>query len=346
MMQPATLPHRAASLGTLGTLGSLVRVRRLAWLAVVTLGLTILLDHVGCNSSAGPPTATDLRQPQRVISVGGAVTEIVVALGAGEQLVAVDSSSGYPPAIVAALPKIGYQRSLTAEGILALTPDLVVVSDEAGPPTTLVQLRKAGVRVVVVGGAITPAQTLARIHMIGKALVRPSDALVSRVDAEIVAAQTTIAAARNNAVPAVGASQGPSFVLIYARGAGTLMVSGTGTSGAAMLELAGGRNAITDFTGFKTLSAEALIAAAPDVIVVPSRGLASVGGNAGILAIPGVQQTPAGQHQRIIAFDDLLLLGFGPRLGPAMQALSSLLGGTVAQPNAAVVAPAPAVLAR
>ena len=337
-------PPTTASVGTLGTLGSLVFVRRLAWLAIAALALTMLAESIGCTSSSAPPGAADNPRPRRVISVGGAVTETVAALGGGEQLVAVDTSSVYPSALVSALPKIGYQRALTAEGILALTPDVVLVSDEAGPSTTLIQLRNAGVRVVVVGSATTPAQTLARIRIIGEAIVRPSDALMRRVDAEVVAAQTKIA--RASALRAAGSSPkvalgGPSFVLIYARGAGTLMVSGTGTSGAAMLELAGGRNAITDFAGFKTLSAEALIAAAPDVIVVPSRGLASVGGNAGILAIPGVQQTPAGQQQRIIAFDDLLLLGFGPRLGPALQELAGLLGVTTETPRAVPVVVAP-----
>ena len=334
---------------TLRALGSLAQIRRLAWLAIALLGLTMLAHSVGCDASTKTTATEAPGQPQRIISVGGAVTEIVVALGAQAQLVAVDSSSLYPPTVVSALPKIGYQRALAAEGILALTPDLVVVSDEAGPSTTLLQLRKAGVRVVVVGGAATPADTLARIRKVGEVIARPSDPLISRVNAEIVTAQRTIAAARKADMGATSAlqnrtQQGPSFVLIYARGAGTLMVSGTGTSGVAMLELAGGRNAITGFAGFKTLSAEALIAAAPDFIVVPSRGLASVGGNAGLLAVPGVRQTPAGQHQRIIAFDDLLLLGFGPRLGPALQELSGLLGVLETQPRATVggdvVAPA------
>jgi len=91
------------------------------------------------------------------------------------------------------------------------------------------------------------------------------------------------------------------------------------------VELAGGRNAVPGFAGYKPLSAEVLIAAAPEVIVVPARGLATLGGEAGLLALPGVADTPAGRARRIVAFDDLLLLGFGPRLGPAIDELARRL---------------------
>jgi iron complex transport system substrate-binding protein len=116
-------------------------------------------------------------------------------------------------------------------------------------------------------------------------------------------------------------------VLIYARGAGMMMVAGTDTPASAMLELAGARNAITGFAGFKPLSAESLVEAAPDVIVIPSRGLASIGGDAALLALPGVGDTPAGRARHIVAMDDLLLLGFGPRLGAAIDELARRVAG-------------------
>jgi iron complex transport system substrate-binding protein len=121
-----------------------------------------------------------------------------------------------------------------------------------------------------------------------------------------------------------GARVPPTAILIYARGAGTMMVAGKDTAGAAMLELAGARNPVT-FSGFKPLSPEALVEAAPEVIVIPARGLATLGGEAGLLAVPGVAATPAGRARRFVAMDDLLLLGFGPRLGEAVDELSSRL---------------------
>jgi len=99
------------------------------------------------------------------------------------------------------------------------------------------------------------------------------------------------------------------------------MVSGKGTPAAAMLELAGADNVVTAFEGFRPLTAESMVAAAPDVIVVPAHGLASIGGVEGVVKLPGVELTPAGKARRIVTLDDLLLLGFGPRTGEAIRSL-------------------------
>lgn len=284
----------------------------------VAIAIYALCALLSCERPADPEPAARNAQTARIITVGGAVTETVFALGAGAQVVAVDTSSVYPDAIHA-LPKVGYQRTLAAEGILALRPDLVVTSDEAGPPAVLDQLRSAGVRVVRTSPTRNIDEAVARITAIGEAIGRPAAALSVQVQREAHAARARVA------------PDGPRFVLVYARGAGTLMVAGTDGPGTAMVELAGGRNAVTGFTGYKPLSAEVLIQAAPDVIVVPSRGLTTLGGEAGMLAVPGVADTPAGKAKRIVAFDDLLLLGFGPRLGPAIDELAKLLRGAPAK---------------
>jgi iron complex transport system substrate-binding protein len=281
--------------------------RMVKTIALITFALAVVVDAGGCDSGKHVPPGK-----RRIVAVGGAVTETVFALGAGDQVVAVDTSSVYPDG-AQRLPKVGYQRTLTVEGILALSPDLVLVSEEAGPPAALEQLRGAGVRVERMPGAKTVDAAVARIVAIGAAIDRPATELADRVRREADAARTRVP------------SNGPSFVLVYARGAGTLMIAGGDTGGSAMVELAGGKNAVRDVTGFKPLSAEVLIASAPDVIVVPARGLATLGGESGLLALPGVANTPAGKHRRIIAFDDLLLLGFGPRLPEAIDELSRRL---------------------
>jgi iron complex transport system substrate-binding protein len=282
-------------------------LRGLALILCALCGACAIVELGGCNTSKHAPSGT-----RRIVSVGGAVTETVFALGAGDEVVAVDTSSVYPDA-TKRLPKVGYQRTLSAEGILALSPDLVIVSAEAGPPAAIEQLRSAGVRVERMPGARTLDEAVARITEVGAALGRPAATLAKRVSREGAAA---IARA-----PA----RGPRFVLVYARGAGVLMVAGGDTGGSAMVELAGGRNAVAPIRGYKPLSAEVLIEAAPDVIVVPARGLASLGGEAGLLAVPGVADTPAGRSRRIVAFDDLLLLGFGPRLPHAIDELARRL---------------------
>ncbi len=282
--------------------------------------LAIALFLAGCvmtcsRASEQLPSAT---RP-RIVSVGGPITEIVFALGKGDQVIAVDTSSVYPPEVTN-LPQVGYQRTLSAEGVLAMAPDLVIASADAGPPAAIEQLRTAGVAVEIMPAAATPETAAKRIEAAGVAL-RSSPAAIELADA----LRRETRAARDRCC---GASRGaaPKVVLIYARGTGTLMIAGSDTPAAAMLELAGARNAAVGFSGFKPLSAESLIEAAPDAIVIPARGLATLGGEAGLLALPGVAETPAGRSRRFVVMDDLLLLGFGPRLGAAIAELSTRLG--------------------
>ena len=285
--------------------------RALAIFAVLAVAI------LACTRDRDEPRAA--HAGRRIISIGGAVTEIAYALGAGQEIIAVDTSSVFP-AEVHALPKVGYQRTLSAEGILALSPDLILAAEEAGPPATITQLEAAGVRIARMANATDVDSTIARILVVGKVLGKEAEAaaLATRMKADVAAAIAKVPADR------------PRFVLMFARGAGSLMAAGDDTSGAAMVTLAGGHNAATGFTGYKAISAEALVAAAPDVIVVPAHTMKMVGGVDGVLKMPGVDQTPAGQHRRIVAFDDLLLLGFGPRLATGIATLSSTLRGTPA----------------
>ena len=122
-----------------------------------------------------------------------------------------------------------------------------------------------------------------------------------------------------------GATSTPRILFIYARGAGTMQVAGAGSSAEAMIELAGAENAIIGFEGYKPMTAEAVAAAAPDVILMLNRGIESIGGIDGLLEQPGIALTPAGKNRRVVAMDDLLLLGFGPRLGKAVLTLTQKL---------------------
>jgi iron complex transport system substrate-binding protein len=285
--------------------------RWIAMLAVIAVAI------LACTRDSSEPAKsdspkTDSAKKRRIVSVGGAVTETVYALGAGDEVVAVDTSSVYPDAAFRA-PKVGYQRTLSAEGILSFSPDLVIVADEAGPPAAIEQLKAAGIRVERMPNATDLESTIARTNTIGVVLGRPTTDFVAKLRAD-----TTAALAR---VPA----NGPRFVMMFARGAGSMMVAGEDTSGSAMVQLAGGTPAVSGFTGYKALSAESLIAAAPDVIVVPAHTLKMSGGIDGILKLPGIAETPAGKARRIVPFDDLLLLGFGPRLAQGIDELARAL---------------------
>ncbi|MGH6947861.1 MAG: heme/hemin ABC transporter substrate-binding protein [Kiloniellales bacterium] len=253
---------------------------------------------------------------ERIVSVGGAITEILYALGLEERIVAVDTTSLYPQQ-VAEKPDVGYMRQLAAEPILALEPTLVLVEEDSGPPAVLDQLREAGVPVVAVADDYSAEGVLEKIGRIAAAVGEEArgEALIARVRDEIESVRASLGevAAR------------PRVLFLLSLGKGAPLAAGRRTSADGIIALAGGRNAIDGFERYKPLSPEAAVAAAPDVIVVTSRSLALLGGNEGVLAMPEVALTPAGEHGRVIAIDGLLLLGFGPRIATAIRMLAQAL---------------------
>ena len=254
---------------------------------------------------------------QRVVSVGGAVTEIIYALGLSDRIVAVDSTSSYPEE-AASKPNVGYMRRLAAEPILSLEPSMVLAVEDAGPPAVLDQMREAGLPVALIPDDPSPAGVLDKIERVAAALGEEEKgrALAARLKGKLDALVTAVA--RFPMRPRV------LFLLSIGRG-GALLAAGRKTAAAAIIELAGGVNAVDAFEGYKPLSPEAAVAAAPDVILVTNRSLRLLGGRAGLLGIPEIALTPAGQGRRIIAMDGLLLLGFGPRTGIAIEQLAKRL---------------------
>jgi iron complex transport system substrate-binding protein len=254
--------------------------------------------------------------PQRVVTAGGTVTEIVYALGQGSRLVGADVSSVYPPE-AQAKPSVGYVRQLSAEGVLSLNPAVLLTTADAGPPAVLEQIKAAGVRVEVVPAGNDWGAAKARIRFVAAVLGVPdrAKALEARLDASKARVEQN---RLKRASP-------PKVLFIYARGAGTVAVSGTGTEADAIIALAGGANAVTAYQGYRPFTAEALAAAKPDLILLTSRGLESLGGKKGLAALPGLSE--AMKTARVESLDDLLLLGFGPRLGDAVEALEALLPG-------------------
>lgn len=275
------------------------------------------------------PVAAADQQPRRIVSIGGAVTEIVYALGAGEHLVAVDSTSSYPAA-ARQLPDVGYMRALAAEPILALAPDLVLAAADAGPPVVLRQLKAAGVGVVTIAEDPSPAGVVAKIHAVAAALGRPQAG--QRLAARVAAA---FAAVRSKVSAVLASHDRPRVLFLLSAGSGSPLAAGTGTSAERIIRLAGGDNAIRGYRGYKPLAPEALVAAAPDVLLVAERTLDILGGARSLLARPAIAATPAGRNRRLVAMDGLLLLGFGPRTPAAIATLATQL-----HPDAARLDPA------
>lgn len=257
-------------------------------------------------------TVTDV---SRIVTLSGDYSEVVWDLGLGSNLVGVDLGSVYPKDEMRLKPKVGVEYRLLTEPILTLEPTLVIGDIDASPSTVIDQVRAAGVPVVIFPrfeGTTAPAdkiRAVAGILGIGDG----GEQFAASVQAEIDAALAT----------AAGAQSHPRVAVLYIATANTMLLLGSNTVFDGLLEAVGavdvGPPAGAD--GFVALTPEALIAAAPDVIITAQRGFDGVGGLEGFLAIPGVAQTPAGQSGSVLVYEDLLLLGLGPRTGQLLAAL-------------------------
>lgn len=276
-------------------------------LAAATLGdATEIVDAEGRK--------VRVRDTSRIVTLGGSVTETVHALGHLSSVVGVDKSSLFPSQ-VKGLAQVGYFRAFSAEGVLSLRPSVVLASQGAGPKASVSLLGTAEVPVVMVSSERSVAGAKARVRQIAKVLKVDGEPLCAKIDREIEVARAKVKQAKTK----------PSVLFVYARGAGTMNVAGRETGADEIIRLAGGTNAIDGFTGYKPLTSEAAVQAAPDVLLVTTHGLKALGGVEGLMKIPGVAITPAGSTRRVVVMDDLLLLGFGPRVAAAVTGLSKEL---------------------
>jgi iron complex transport system substrate-binding protein len=269
-----------------------------------TLGLAMTLLF-----SIAPALAAE----ERIVTLGACVTEMVYALGEGDAIVAVDSSSTFPVA-ARRLPQVGYYRMLGAEGILALRPTLVLGTTQAGPPETIQKLRRAGVNLHLFEAPTSLDSALATLQAIADERER------SAQGAEIVAdIRRRIDALRTR-------SDGTApRVLALIAGGGSLMVAGRGNAADLMIGLAGGINAAGALEGYKPLSTEAVTGLEPDVILIPDHALPLLGGLDAVLELPGLAQTAAARKRHVVVMESQLLLGLGPRLGVAVEELAAAL---------------------
>ncbi|MFN3068376.1 hemin ABC transporter substrate-binding protein [Serratia sp. J2] len=235
---------------------------------------------------------------ERIVSIGGDVTEIAFALGAGDEVVARDSTSLHPAA-VQTLPDVGYMRQLNAEGILALKPTLILTTELAEPALVLKQLEDSGVKVVRIPGDTTVQAVPEKISVIADAINRSSQGkqLAERY-------QQQLAAVANTPLPV-------KVLFVMSHGGITPMAAGQQTAADAIIRAAGLKNAMQGFSRYRPLSQEGVIASAPDLLLVTTDGVRSIGGQENLWLLPGMALTPAGKNRRVLIVDDMALLGFG-----------------------------------
>lgn len=248
----------------------------------------------------------------KIVSLNGAVTEIIAALGHEKEIVGRDVTSTYPESVKASAADLGHVRSITIESIIALKPTVIIGTEKDMSPELAEKIKGAGIEAHILKQEFTPEGTKKLIAEVA-GILKSADfkALTDKIDADLAKVQPI--------------AKAPKVLFIYARGAGTLMVGGKNTPVEKTIALAGGQNAITEFEDFKPLTPESLIKGNPDVILLFTSGLESLGGVDGLLKIQGVEKTNAGKNKKIIALDGALISGFGPRVGEGAAALNAEL---------------------
>jgi len=255
--------------------------------------------------------------PKRIVSLSGSLTEIVDALGLGANLVAVDVTSDYP-SYVKEIPKVSKNRSITAEGIASFRPDIVLGFEGDVSAAVLAQFKTLNISCVLFKQEFSEAGLTGLVRKVGQSLnvTTKGNQVADQLSKDL-----------KSAIAKGKSSKATKMMFVYARGAGAMSVSGSGTAVDAVIKLAGAQNVMKGFTGYKTYNTEALVQANPEVILLFDFGMSSLGGKEAILKLPGVNLTTAGKNKRVIAMDASLLNGFSMRLPQAIQQLHEKLFG-------------------
>lgn len=309
-------------------------MKRAQNIAFASCLLAALLAAVGPNAAASAEVSgakvTDARGRQvavadasRIVSIGGAVTEILYALGLGDRVVAVDQTSRYPAA-ARAKPDVGYSRNLAPEGVLSVGPSLILATEGAGPRSTLDVLERASVPVVIVPDAHSREGVLRKIEAVAAAVGEPEKgrALAAEVAADFDAVAAGVAQLKEK----------PRAVFVLSASGGAAVVGGAETSADAMFHLAGLTNAMASLKGFKPALDEAAMSAEPDAVVVMQGG-GQVLDAATVFSLPAFAGTPAARSRRLVTLPGSYLLGFGPRAPRAARDLAAALHPGAALPE-------------
>ena len=262
--------------------------------------LTLFLTALSLPALACEPAP----DASRIAVAGGSLTEIVYLLGAQDRILAVDTTSNHPQAATAH-PSVGYVRNLSAEGLLSLSPSLILGEDDMGPPAVLDQLEQAGVATVRVAEQHDAEGILQKVACVGEVL-----RMTDQADARISELRTV--ANRLAAYGVVGHGS-PRVAMVLSLRDGAPVAAGDNTSGGGFLRMAGARNVFGSIDGWKPVSTEAFAEANPEVIVIAERGARALGGAAAVAAHPSLRLTDAARKDRVVVMDGMAMLGFGPR---------------------------------
>lgn len=271
------------------------------------LALFLALLLAGCSAERAE------EQTDRIVTIGGDMTEIVFALGAGDRIVAADDRSFFP-AQVDAIPKVGYLRRLSAEGVLATDPDLVLISGAAGPEEALEQIRGVGIEIVEMPEVYSLEGLIEKVRRVAQAIGRneAGEELVAKIEADWRVAEAEIA--KFDAPP-----RALFFTMLRE---GVPQAAGTKTAAHGVIELLGGTNLFAGQSNYTPISTEAAVAANPDIILVMTHDAGQNGGLEGVTSSPAIGLTDAVRSGRVFLVDSVQIMQFGPRLPQAMAELA------------------------
>ena len=274
---------------------------------VAALCVGLLVSHHGA--------AAEL--PQRWVSAGGALSEWVSALGGESKLVCVDTTSQHPESLKA-LPSIGYQRQLSAEGILSLRPQLLIGTEEMGPPPVITQIRNAGVQVELFSAQPDLPTLQVNLQHLGKLLGAQDQAAQAYQHYQAQLDQQKIRVTKAQLT-----QQSPGVLMLLGHAGGKPLIAGKDTAADWLLQQAGGHNLATH-TGYKPFSVESLVSLDPEVLVFADRALTGEAARTALFKEnPMLSSTRAARNGRVMELDPTLLVGgLGPRLPESLKKLS------------------------
>ncbi|MBZ9882220.1 hemin ABC transporter substrate-binding protein [Mesorhizobium sp. CA10] len=281
------------------------------------LGVLLAVALLPAKADEGMTVFSD---SSRIVSIGGSITEIVYALGEEGRLVARDSTSSYPEA-AAKLPDVGYMRALSPEGVLSVNPTGILALQGSGPKEAVDVLKKSSVPFVEVPDNYNHEGVLEKIRVVGKALgvEAKAEKLTAETDAKLTAAEKQTAVIKDR----------KRVLFVLSTQGGKILAAGSDTAADGIVKLAGAVNAVEGFSGYKSMTDEAIVSARPDVILT-MKGAGPPISEEELFANPAVASTPAGADRKMISMGGAYLLGFGPRTAEAIHDLAvSLYGNQV-----------------
>lgn len=272
--------------------------------------LMAIMAATACNTADNKSAIN----PEKIVSLDGTLTEILCELGYEKNIVGVDVTSSYPESMNK-LPKAGHNRNVNAEAVIAMQPTVVIALEQGMKPEVAEQFKTAGIPVVLLHREYSLQGTKDLVKALADTLGKANEAerIVKQIDTDLAT------------LPQYDTVSKPKVLFIYARGAGTMSVAGINTAPNTMINLAGGVNAAAEVDGFKPFTAEAVVRENPDVILFFDSGLESLGGDEGLLKIPGIANTNAGKNKKFITMDGQYLAGLSPRMGKAVVDLAALI---------------------